>query len=529
MIRTIILGNLALLSFSLALPIQAATYEDANGISLLIGSCTLVSTRPEADATHVYTLNPDHTIQLDQAYLDFLSRNARCDELQFHVDHATTLERLRLWLGDTALKVFIDGAPTRLEGQTVSTSRHEWFFLTNGTLHRIPDWLTALSWGLLMTDRQSIPMHLTTAFYDTMAVGEPLNFSRGPYATTIHRIWKEGLTNYSSLPKRLAAEISAFTENSSYENAFLTNVYVPRSAHDAYANLLDWSWMEANPVNFTIAFIGDQGYGEDSKAVLRLIKTEGADVVLHQGDFDYRDCPDCWDQQINDVLGPEFPYFSVIGNHDEFAWNGYQEKIRERMRKIPGGSCTGDLGVKSVCTYHGFLFVFSGVGTKGTDHPAYMKEQLSNSSATWKICSWHKNQHLMQTGGKGDEVGWEAYEVCREAGAIIATAHEHSYSRTHLMADFEKQLIASTSSTLTLEPGKTFVFVSGLGGSSVRGQNDDLADKPWWASVYNQDLNANFGALFCTFNKDGTKNHASCYFKDINGRIPDRFGLVSKL
>ncbi len=41
----------------------------------------------------------------------------------------------------------------------------------------------------------------------------------------------------------------------------------------------------------TVAFIGDQGSTSNSRAVLRMIKQHGADMVLHQGDFDYRRNP----------------------------------------------------------------------------------------------------------------------------------------------------------------------------------------------------------------------------------------------
>ena len=41
-----------------------------------------------------------------------------------------------------------------------------------------------------------------------------------------------------------------------------------------------------------VAFIGDQGLGPNAIAVLELIKDEGAQMVLHQGDFDYKDAPD---------------------------------------------------------------------------------------------------------------------------------------------------------------------------------------------------------------------------------------------
>jgi len=283
------------------------------------------------------------------------------------------------------------------------------------------------------------------------------------------------------------------------------------------------------PPNFKVAFIGDQALGVDSVAVLQLIKDEGSDMVIHSGDFDYEDDPDAWDQQINGVLGPNFPYFASIGNHDVGKWSEYQKKLEERLNRINGASCEGDLGVNSACSYKGLFFILSGVGTKGSGHVSYIKNQLVNNNSVWRICSWHKNQRLMQVGDKPDQVGWGPYEECRKGGAIIATAHNHAYARTHLMDNFETQSIASTSNSLRIEKGKTFAFVSGLGGRNFDEQNDELAVNDWWAAVYTPDEDAEFGALFCTFNHDGVENKAHCYFKDIDGRIPDQCDVESNV
>ena len=283
------------------------------------------------------------------------------------------------------------------------------------------------------------------------------------------------------------------------------------------------------PPELKIAFIGDQGTGRNAIAVLELIRDEQADMVLHQGDFDYQNDPDLWIKQIDETLGQTFPYFASVGNHDIPAWPGYQLKLLSRLSKIEEATCTGDFGVNSACTYKGIFFVLSGIGTLGLDHIKYLRTALANSSADWKICSWHKNQNLMQVGGKDDEVGWNAYEECRLAGAIIATGHEHSYSRTHLMSNFETQSIASTSNHLLLSKGKSFAFVSGLGGMSIRPQADGLGRHPWWASVYTADQNAQFGALFCSFNLNNNGKEAECYFKDIDGNIVDSFNLTSQL
>ncbi|MEE9167593.1 MAG: metallophosphoesterase [Candidatus Neomarinimicrobiota bacterium] len=289
------------------------------------------------------------------------------------------------------------------------------------------------------------------------------------------------------------------------------------------------------PVNFKIAFIGDQGLGKNAVAVLNLINSEGADAVIHLGDFDYKDDPAGWDAQINAILGEDFPYFAVVGNHDKkkfYGEGGYQDYLGARMNRLDI-SWDGELGVKSAFRYQGVFFVLTAPAVLGSGHGEYIRNKLEEDNSIWSVSSWHKNMRLMQVGGKTDETGWGVYEESRKGGAIIATGHEHSYSRTHLLSSCENQTIASTSDTLFItgdlpdteeDEGKTFVFVSGLGGKSIRDQ--ELSGE-WWASIYTSDQRANCGALFGTFNFEGAPNMATFYFKDIEGVIVDTFVVVS--
>lgn len=293
------------------------------------------------------------------------------------------------------------------------------------------------------------------------------------------------------------------------------------------------------PENFKVAFIGDQGLGSNAQAVLSLIKHEGAQLVLHQGDFDYQDNPELWDQQINEILGSDFPYFASVGNHDLVQWAGYQQKLQERLARIPAASCAGDLGVNSACYYQGLFFILSGAGTLGTDHANYLYRLLRVDQSTWRICSWHKNQTALQVGGKLDDVGWEPYEVCRQAGAIIATGHEHSYSRTKTLLNTQTQRVdtscqddPSTPDTdVCVYKGGTFVFVTGIAGKSIRNQDRCLpAIYPYgcsgeWAKIYTSDQAAQHGALFISFHVDGNPSKASAYFKNINGETIDSFTI----
>ncbi len=291
-----------------------------------------------------------------------------------------------------------------------------------------------------------------------------------------------------------------------------------------------------------VAFFGDQGMTDNSKAVLKMVKGESADMVLHVGDFDYKDSPEIWDKQITDILGQNFPYLGVVGNHEEKKLSEYMKKIQDMIDRSDDLSCHGVIGLDFACDFRGIHFVLTAPGinltnTDGSsegdeygynniDHAGFIKNDLSESQAEWNICAWHKNQKLMQVGKKIDEVGWQVYEECRKAGAMIATGHEHSYSRTYLMDSFEQQITATTSKILKLEKekngrgGKSFAFVSGLGGSSSRAQS---LKGNWWASIYTSEKGAKAGALFCTFQK----SIAVCYFKDISGKIVDEFQVES--
>jgi hypothetical protein len=284
----------------------------------------------------------------------------------------------------------------------------------------------------------------------------------------------------------------------------------------------------------TIAFIGDQGWEaagqfEGPRAVLLLIKEAGVDAVMHQGDFDYLDDPAAWEQQIDDILGADFPYFVSVGNHDVAEWDtdgGYKERMEARAQRI-GVSWDGELGEMAALEFRGIHMLFGAPGTLGSDptvYADYFEDRLAADNSIWSICSWHKNQNRVQVGGKSDEAGWEVYERCRAGGAIIATAHEHSYSRTHLLSDIESQVIASTSDTLVISEGESFVFVSGLAGKSIR---DQELSGDWWAAVYTSDQGANYGALFGVFGVDGRDDLAHFYFKDIDGVIADEFWVVS--
>src|SRR3989304_7653206 len=147
-----------------------------------------------------------------------------------------------------------------------------------------------------------------------------------------------------------------------------------------------------------VAFIGDQGLGPSSVAALQLIQNEGADLVIHSGDFDYADDPDAWDSQITSVLGASFPYLASIGNHDTCCTAAYAAKVQARVDVDPDLTCEiapgESLAPGSTCTFRGLYIVLTGPGATGdgdTVYAPYTSSQLAATDAIWRICSWHKN------------------------------------------------------------------------------------------------------------------------------------------
>ena len=290
----------------------------------------------------------------------------------------------------------------------------------------------------------------------------------------------------------------------------------------------------APQANLKVAFIGDSGAGDNFAKVLRLIRSEKADLVMHQGDFDYEGSPSTFEEAINSVLGASFPYFVSVGNHDEGDWKKYAGIFKARYKRVGATPSTEDWSSQMYSlSYKGLSMVFIGANGNGA-FPAFITSTFARDPHIWKICSWHETQEAMQVGSKEDQMGWGVYEACRRAGAIVVTGHEHSYHRTKTLTSMTNQTVdpsCSDPANVCISPGRTFVAVSGLGGHSIRNQARCLPTtypygcKKEWAKIYTSDQGATYGALFIVFNVDGDPHLARGYFKNIKGEVVDDFTI----
>lgn len=296
-----------------------------------------------------------------------------------------------------------------------------------------------------------------------------------------------------------------------------------------------------------LAILADQGLSSRAKAVLQLVRDRNASVVMHQGDFDYKQGPKCWTKQIFSRLANEtdpdrlvVDYFAAYGNHDlergRWPLRGYSLRLRDQLH--PAASqccCEGRVGARATCVWENVVMLQIGAGTTECytqGSAAWITGELARlSDYPWKFCMFHLTREPMQLGYSGTKnIGWDIYEACREGGAIILTGHDHRYARTHLMSSFgPTQVVNDTSSTLQVSPGLSFVAISGLGGYSIRRARASLLANPWWAASLNKgDPLAGFGALFIEIgsaNVSGDPRQASAYFMTTNGDVIDPFTI----
>ena len=293
------------------------------------------------------------------------------------------------------------------------------------------------------------------------------------------------------------------------------------------------------PVNFTIGFTADTYITEDTMRVYQVLRNEGAEFIAISGDLDYIDYPEGWDGLITKTLGDDYPMLVASGNHDYAIWPQYQQKLITRWQKAGITTCTGVVGVMHTCTWKGLTIVqiapgvfnesrglyrnVSGIGD--IDFVQYIRDAFAKYPSPWKICSWHKNQHLMQTGDKSNETGWGVYNECLLQGAMVMTGHEHSYERSYQMSSFEHQVFdPSNPRNLTLTPEKGIVVVQGLGGREVRVNKQPQQN--WWAALDNYNTSARFSGVVCKYNLNGNAKLAYCYDKNIDRVTKDEWYIT---
>jgi len=267
--------------------------------------------------------------------------------------------------------------------------------------------------------------------------------------------------------------------------------------------------------------------------VLRLIKNQAPDIILDLGNYGYEHTPTEWRNMVETELnGSGIRYLGVVGRQEALTWGDYLPILTE-MSDI---TCEGEYGDQMTCISNDIFMLLSGVGTSFalSGHASFVSTSISEATQPWKICAWHWNNYMYRVSEKSelDSLAIGFYDMCRDAGAMVATGFDENYARTKTMTDYGKYKFIGEPNIIQLGADKSFAFVAGLGG-----HDSDIYtaihDDDWWATIYTENYylknsvsvqpQFDHGALFITFNVDNDVNKALGEFISVDGKVRDSF------
>ncbi|MFA6198280.1 MAG: hypothetical protein WC734_03965 [Patescibacteria group bacterium] len=205
---TVLVGLVGLVKPSQAVYTDPITREP---ISLYFSKCVLTPDPAQKNATTVYTLNIDMARKIESAYLEWWNRAPRCDEVQYHIEHNTTIIKLSSWLSKVEIQRFKDhtyDGLVKTHAQGTYGDAKTWR-LINGKRQRVYDWPTQMAWGFVSADLKPINIQLSNEFFAAYPEIAPLKYSDGPYKTQVDTVWKTGATDINA-PARLKTELIKF-------------------------------------------------------------------------------------------------------------------------------------------------------------------------------------------------------------------------------------------------------------------------------------------------------------------------------
>jgi hypothetical protein len=311
--------------------------------------------------------------------------------------------------------------------------------------------------------------------------------------------------------------------------------------------------------------MGDTQAGVNFGSVLKLAASEGAHVIMINGDFGYDNSPDTWKQRVlNSIDIEKHLVIGSLGNHDIGGKNEYLSAFQSFRTSFNGlnKKCTGTSGIAQghdiiitdeVCTFGNVSIVSSAIGQVFT--PAYLESQLAKKLAAvpkdqWKLVGYHFTLQSMNAGIKGSEVSPNFFDLIRQYGAIGAQAHTHSVmascpiSSPFISGSTPPQCHASFGSDLEarfVAPGTSVYLDSSIGGNEVRSrarcQTPNSADcKHMVDLISSQGYTRidgisktglpNAGAMFIVFNQGRDPKKAAVYFKTTDGKTVFSFKIT---
>jgi len=304
---------------------------------------------------------------------------------------------------------------------------------------------------------------------------------------------------------------------------------------------------------FSMAIIGDSGAEKESREVMKLAQYS---ALLHLGDYDYECSPNKYFDTTLDS-NRSYQFMGILGNHEGVSECGkdkfdkYKSLLYNQMTNSKNTKVKCEFSSSKamwVCLYKNVRIIGLSTEVNGADKRdeqlAFLKKHLNGATEDWKICSWHFYDKYYHTGKYPSDSersiisgsGESFYDYCKDQGAIILSAHDHVYARTHVMSKFKTPVIdsydkGSNGNIVQIRKGATLNILNGAGGYEMYIEQGQEKNYSHWQKKYAKGSNGEnakkYGGLFCNFNVGGNPKKASCQFLRINSneKVFDAFTI----
>eukprot|EP01060_Flectonema_neradi_P034894 TRINITY_DN625_c0_g1_i4.p1 TRINITY_DN625_c0_g1~~TRINITY_DN625_c0_g1_i4.p1 ORF type:complete len:540 (+),score=115.75 TRINITY_DN625_c0_g1_i4:97-1620(+) len=293
-----------------------------------------------------------------------------------------------------------------------------------------------------------------------------------------------------------------------------------------------------------IGFVGDSGYGSDAANTYDIMRDRGVDLVLQNGDYDYRNDHSGWgdflDTNWHDK-GKKHVLMSA-GNHDiERNFDNYRSQLLSRLSRELESNCKGrkgkdfkdDYGRWGNCVLDDVRIVLLGWSEMKDDLDeavSFIKDSFTGTPEHWRICMWHRPEGTYNPGDRhtSDYDSFPAYEACREHGALTFSGHTHLYSRSKLMSSYSDFTVSplDDSDRLRLTCGTSFALINGMAGKGPDDPGKYFGERHFRKS-YTTDDGRDNGAVVCEFPDNGGVASCDFFVGDAPGDRFDSFEITS--
>lgn len=130
-------------------------------------------------------------------YLQAYGRLPKCAELTFHLQHKTAHDRLQSWLAQQSEATWWKQLQHDHNNQVVYGANRQMYFVANGKLYALTDFMTAIAWGLNLDQAQYVSSLNDASHSGVLYYAQALSLWNGPYYQQMLQLSNGGTATFT--------------------------------------------------------------------------------------------------------------------------------------------------------------------------------------------------------------------------------------------------------------------------------------------------------------------------------------------